>query len=171
MADGEDMKIAVAYIRGPRGFKGELAAALYKPASRSLRPGLEIELCKGERTLDSRVEHIKFLNKGLGVKAAGIDDEESAANWKGGEILVDSENLEPLGKNEFYHFEIEGSEVFENGGKRIGRVKSVNDSAANTLLIIDTGDSEIMIPFVEALVRSVDTGNKRIVIEKIEGLY
>lgn len=165
------MKIAVAYIRGPRGFKGELTAALYRPSSQSLIPGLEVTIRKGDRVSDLKIEYVKLLRKGVGVKLAGVDNEEDALSWKGGEILVEANELEPLDEKEFYHFQIEGVEVFEENGERIGIVREVDSSSGNTLLIIDRGNDEIMIPFVEAFVKSVDVENKKIMIRKIEGLY
>lgn len=164
------MKIAVAYVRGPRGFKGELAAILYKPSSRSLEPGLEVTIRNGDLTEAFKIEYLKSLRKGIGIKLAGIEDELTAVNWKGGEILIDAEKLKPLDEKEFYHFQIEGAEVFEIKGERIGIVRQVDNSSGNTLLIVDTGSEEIMIPFVEAFVKSVDIENKKIVVEKIEGL-
>lgn len=165
------MKITVAYIRGPRGFKGELTAALYRPSSQSLIPGLEVTIRKDDRVSDLKIEYVKLLRKGVGVKLAGVDNEEDALSWKGGEILVEAKELEPLDEKEFYHFQIEGAEVFEENGERVGIVREVDGSAGNTLLIVDTGNEEIMIPFVEAFVKSVDAENKKIMIRKIEGLY
>ena len=165
------MKIAVSYIRGPRGFKGELTAILYRPSSRSLIPGLEVTIRKDERVSDLKIEYVKLLRKGVGVKLAGVDNEEDALSWKGGEILVEANELEPLDEKEFYHFQIEGAEVFEEDGERIGIVREVDGSSGNTLLIIARGNDEIMIPFVEAFVKSVDVENKKIMIRKIEGLY
>ena len=165
------MKIAVAYIRGPRGLRGELTATLYRPSSQSLKPGLDVTLKKDERELQATIEQIKFLPKGLGIKFAGFDNVETAVIWKGAEVLVEEEQLEPLDKNEFYHFEIVGAEVFESDGKKIGIVKELDSSAGNTLLIVDTGGEEIMIPFVGAFVKSVDIEKKKIMIEKLEGLY
>ncbi|MEE9554108.1 MAG: ribosome maturation factor RimM [candidate division Zixibacteria bacterium] len=165
------MKIAVAYIKGPRGFKGELTAALFRPSSGSVKRGLEITIQKDDRVADLKVEYVKSLRKGIGIKLVGIDDEQTALSWKGAEILIEADKLEPLEEKEFYHFQIEGAEVFEEDGKRVGIVTQVESTAGNALLIIDTGDDLIMVPFVKAIVKMLDIENKKIVIDKIEGLY
>jgi len=165
------MKIAVAYIRGPRGFKGELAAALFKPSSASLRPGLVVTILKGDKSSELEVEYIKSLRRGIGLKLIGIDDEETADGWRGAEILVEAENLEPLGEKEFYHFQLEGSEICEQDGTKLGVVERIDDTTGNALLTVKTDNGEILIPFVEAVVKSVDIEKKMIIIKKIEGLY
>ena len=165
------MKIAVAYVRGPRGFKGELSATLYRQSSNSVRPGAEVTIIKGDRSRDLEVEYVKSLRKGIGLKLTEIDDQESAESWRGAEVLIELEKIEPLGEKEFYHFQLEGAEVFEEDGAKIGIVDWINDSAGNDLLIVRTENGEIIIPFVKAIIKSIDVATKKIIIRKIEGLY
>ena len=165
------MKIAVAHIRGPRGFKGELAAALYRQSSRSLKPGAEVTLSKEDKSRDLKVEYVKSLRKGIGLKLTEIDDEATAESWRGGEILIELEKIDPLDEKEFYHFQLEGAGVVEEDGTEVGIVEGIDDFAGNDLLIVKTEKGEILIPFVTAIIKSVDVTMKRIVINKIEGLY
>jgi len=164
------MKVSVAYIKGPRGLKGELAAVLYNPSSRSLKPGLTVTLDKGEKSGDFDIEFTKQLKKRIGLKLKGIEDSETAENWKGAEVLVEKDKLEPLNESEYYHFELEGVEVYENNGALIGIVKMVDDHVGNAVLYVDTDNGEILIPFVKEIVQTVDIANKKIVIKKLEGL-
>jgi len=165
------MKIAVAYIRGPRGFKGELAAALFSTSSDNLKIGQPVTINKGEKSYDTEVEFIKHLRKGIGLKLAGINDEQTAESWRGGEILVEMSELEPLGEGEFYNFQLEGLTIYEEDGTRLGEIKAIDDSAGNPLLTIATENGEVLIPFVSAIVKSVDLEKKKMVIKKLEGLY
>ncbi len=165
------MKVSVAYIKGPRGLRGELAAVLHRPSSESLRPGLEVVIQKEEKSRKCIVEYVKPLKNRIGLKLSGIDDEETALDWSHGEILVEKEELEPLGENQYYHFEIEGARVYEEGGDLIGTVTYIGSTPGNNLLYVKTDQGEIMIPFVKAIVKTVDIENKRIVVRKIKGLY
>jgi len=164
------MKISVAYIKGPRGFKGELAAVLYNRSSRSLKPGLVVTLDKGEQSGEFEIEFIKQLKNRIGLKLKGIEETESAENWKGAEVMVEKDQLESLNESEYYHFEIEGAEVFGDDGKYIGKVKYVDDNVGNAVIYIDSEKGELLIPFVKEIVKSVDINNKKIVIRTMEGL-
>ncbi|UCE66186.1 MAG: 16S rRNA processing protein RimM [Candidatus Zixiibacteriota bacterium] len=165
------MKISVAYIKGPRGFRGELAAVLYSPMFNNLREGMTITLEKGEKSGDFVVEFIKPLTKRIGLKLRGIEDQDGAEFWKGAEVLVEKDKLVPLNESEFYHFELEGTEIYGEDGELIGIVKSVDSNVANAILNVESENREIMIPFVKAIVKEVNIKEKKIVIRKIEGLF
>ena len=165
------MKIAVAYIRGPRGFKGELVAVLYRPSSKNLTPGLEVTLEKGDRSGNFVVEWTKALRNRIGLKLKGIEDEITAESWRGGDILIEKELLIPLSESEYYHFEIEGVEVFDTNGNLVGTVTHIDSTAGNDIMCVKTERGEVMIPLVKAIVKSIEIDKKKIVIDKIEGLY
>jgi 16S rRNA processing protein RimM len=165
------MKISVAYIRKPRGIRGELTAVLYRPSSKSLRPGIQITLQKEKDSQVFAIEYMKSLKGRIALKLAGLDNQEEASFWNGAEVLLDREDLEPLDDDEFYHFEIEGVKVYDQDGAYVGTVKQMAVIPGNDIMIIKGDDKEIMIPFVKAIVKSVDLEKKRIVISSIEGLY
>ncbi len=148
-----------------------MAAFLYRPSSESLRPGLEVILQKEEKSRKCVVEYVKPLKNRIGLKLSGIDDEETASEWSKSEILVEKDELEPLGEHQYYHFEIEGAEVYDEEGEFIGTVTDISNAPGNDLLIVKTDEGEKMIPFVKAIVKTVDTENKRIVVRNISGLY
>lgn len=165
------MKVSVAYIKGPRGLKGELAAVLYRQSSESLKPGQEVVIQVKEKSRKCIVEYAKPLKNRIGLKLSGIDDEETAFDWRQAEILVEKKELEPLGKYQYYHFDIEGAQVYDEEENLVGTVTNIDNAPGNDLLYVKTAEGEIMIPFVKAIVKTVDTENKRIVIKKINGLY
>ncbi|MEE8417365.1 MAG: hypothetical protein V3S06_01740, partial [candidate division Zixibacteria bacterium] len=90
------MKVSVAYIKGPRGLKGELAAVLYRQSLESLKPGQEVVIQVKEKSRKCIVEYVKPLKNRIGLKLSGIDDEKTASDWRQAEILVEKKELEPL---------------------------------------------------------------------------
>jgi len=165
------MKISVAYIKGPRGFRGEMTTMLYKQSSKSLKPDIEVTLKKKDKEETFTVEFIKSLKNRIGLKLTGIDDEETARRWKGSEVLIDEEKLEPLSESEYYHYQIIGSEVYDENDELVGTVNNVESNAGNDLLYLTTDNGEIIIPFVKAFVISFEVDKKKIVVRKIDGLF
>jgi 16S rRNA processing protein RimM len=55
-------------------------------------------------------------------------------------------------------------------GENIGTVKAVVDYAGTEMLSLDREGEEILIPFVHAFLKTVDTERKRIDMELPEGL-
>jgi 16S rRNA processing protein RimM len=165
------MKISVAYINKPRGFKGELAVIPYKPGTETLRDGLNVTLMKGDLTGDFLIKSVSFLKGRMALKLQGIESAEDALYWLGGEVLVEQDDLSSLNPNEYYHFQIEGAQVFEENGRLVGTVDSIDFLAANDVLNVKTENGDVQIPFIKSIIVSVDILNKKIVIRKIEGLY
>jgi 16S rRNA processing protein RimM len=165
------MKISVAYISRPRGFKGELAVVPYRPNTESLKPGLEVTFQKDDASRSFIIETVKVLRDRIALKLTGIDDEETAESWRGAELLLDEKLLAPLGEGEFYHFQLEGAEVYEESGKHLGKVCALEYLSANDILTVQGENGEILIPLIKQVVVSVDVENKKIVIRPLEGLY
>jgi 16S rRNA processing protein RimM len=165
------MKISVAHILRPRGFKGELAVITYKENTESLKIGLAVTLQKGAASRDTEIQDIKRLKGRLALKFAGIDSDGAADVWRNGEVLAEQSDLASLGENEFYHFELEGSEVYEENGAYVGKVTGIDYFSANDILSVASQKGEILIPLVKSVVLAIDREKKRIVIRKIEGLY
>jgi 16S rRNA processing protein RimM len=165
------MKISVAIVLKPRGFRGELAVIPYKPNSGSLKKGARVTLQKGENSREATILDVVLLNGRISLRLDDIESEEAAEYWRGAELLMESESLEKLGTGEYYHFQIEGCEVYEDSGKFVGKVKAVESYTANDILSLDSEQGEILIPMIKSVIESIDIESKKIIIRKLEGLY
>ena len=72
---------------------------------------------------------------------------------------VDRADFPPTQDDEFYHADLIGCEVIGQQGARLGTVVAVDDHGAQQVLRLDDG---MLIPFVEAIVQSVDVAARRI---------
>ena len=101
----------------------------------------------------------------------GIDTIEEAEKFKNLQIKIDSDNIGELEENEFYFHEIIGCEVFEENNKSLGEVAEILTPGANDVWVIKAENGkEILIPYIEDVVKKIDVANKRIDIEVMEGL-
>ena len=84
---------------------------------------------------------------------------EQGLALKGVEIQVDRADFPPTQDDEFYHADLIDCEVIGQQGARLGTVVAVDDHGAQQVLRLDDG---MLIPFVEAIVQSVDIAARRI---------
>ena len=84
---------------------------------------------------------------------------EQGLALKGVEIQVDRADFPPTQDDEFYHADLIACEVIGQQGARLGTVVAVDDHGAQQVLRLDDG---MLIPFVEAIVQSVDIAARRI---------
>lgn len=114
---------------------------------------------------------IKFTPKCAIIKFKGIDSLNDIIKYKGCLVFVEEASIrEHLEDDEFLIDELVGLNVYD-GDERVGAVVGVSNNGASDLLSVKTNSKNIcLVPFVKAIVLSVDIKAKRIQINNIEGL-
>ena len=100
----------------------------------------------------------------------GITDANLAEQLKGKNVFADERELPPPGPSEFYYRDVIGCEVFLTDGRRIGAIEEVLATGANDVFVVRDQDKEVLVPVIEDVVKEIDIGAKRVVIEAISGL-
>ncbi len=100
------------------------------------------------------------------IRFNDLNDINEVEKYKNKDLFVNRDSLKPLDDG-YYLFQLEDLAVYEDN-KEIGKVIEVL-KPAQTVLRIKLADREIMIPFVDAFIESVDLDNKRINVTMIEG--
>ena len=96
-----------------------------------------------------------------------IEQAESYLKW---DIDINKDEA-PIPEDHYRIADLLGCEVFAQDGKKLGEVKDVfSYSPTWTLRVKREEQKDFFVPFVDQFVKTVDTANKRIVIEPIEGL-
>ena len=91
--------------------------------------------------------------------------------YRDGILKIKKENLQRLGKNEFYFHEIIGCEVFDEQNELLGKIKEILQPGANDVWVVQRkGQKDALIPYIESVVKLVDIENKRVEVEIPEGL-
>ena len=78
--------------------------------------------------------------------------------------------MRELPEGQYYQFQLIGLDVVTTAGDRIGKVTGVEQMPANDIYVVGTTDGEVLVPAIEAVVKAIEPGNGRIVIEPVPGL-
>lgn len=87
---------------------------------------------------------------------------EQVEALKGCEVQVDRAEFPPTDSDEYYWSDLIGCRVVSTGGDLLGTVADLEDRGAQLLLKLEGG---MLIPFVAAIVVSVDVASRRIVAD------
>jgi 16S rRNA processing protein RimM len=82
---------------------------------------------------------------------------------RGARLEVPRASLPALGEDTYYVFQLQGLEVVEEGGERLGLVRDVVPYPANDVLELDSG---LDLPLVEECVRAIDLEAGRILVTR-----
>ena len=169
--------LVVGLITSCHGIKGQLKVkSLTDFEERFLKPGMRWLQKKNEPP--SKIEFISgFKQPGKEtfiVKIKGINTRTLAEQLKKSKVLVKSDKLPKLKKDEFHLLELINLDVkiLENDElKTIGKVINL-ENEQNNLLVIELfkNQKEVYIPFVKSIVPLVDIKNKFLIINPPNGL-
>ncbi|MEH7122880.1 ribosome maturation factor RimM [Bacillus sp. JJ1773] len=101
----------------------------------------------------------------------GYNNINQVENMKGGILKVPESQLGALDEDEFYYHEIIGCIVTTIDGEEIGKISEVLSPGANDVWVIKgKGGKEVLIPYIESVVKEVNVNAKMVIIDPIEGL-
>ena len=117
------------------------------------------------------LKELKWYNDQAVVFLEGIDDRDAAESLVKAILWVDeAQDSRPVEEDAWYDYQLIGLTVRRNG-HAVGTIARVDHFPAQDLLIIDTGDAEVLVPFVKAIVTRVDIEAGTMDIDPPIGLF
>lgn len=167
------MRLKVGKIVNTHSLKGEVKVISSTDFEEErFKKGSKLLITRGnqlirEVVVQSYRNHKNFLL----VKFEGIDSVEEAGKLKNLQIKIDSDEVGELEENEFYFHQIIGCEVFDENDKNLGEIIDILTPGANDVWVIKgENGKEILIPYIEDVVKKIDITSKKVNIEVMEGL-
>ncbi|WP_159723699.1 ribosome maturation factor RimM [Enterococcus sp. CSURQ0835] len=91
--------------------------------------------------------------------------------FRDGTLKIAEDQQGELAENEFYYHEIIGLEVFDEHGTDLGQITEILSPGANDVWVVkQKGRADILLPYIESVVKQIDLKNKRVDVEIPEGL-
>jgi 16S rRNA processing protein RimM len=165
------MQLAVGRIRRPHGIRGEVSVEV-RTDDPELRFVVGTKLStdpadRGPLTLKASRWH----SGALLLTFEEIADRTEAEQFRGTWLVVDSAEVGPAGDpDEFYDHELIGLAAVTKDGQQVGLVTDVRHFGQDLLVIESAAKTELLVPFVTAIVPEVDVAAGRLVIDPPPGL-
>jgi 16S rRNA processing protein RimM len=164
--------IAVGRIGPARGVRGEVFVEPWTddPAQR-FAPGHSLRTepaAAGPLT----VEASSLASGKLVVHFAGVVNREGAEALRGVQLLIDPADRPPLeDPDDFYDTDLVGLLARHVDGTALGTVRDVLHAAGAHYLVVDVEGREHLVPFVAAVVPTVDVTGGILEIDPPDGLF
>lgn len=106
------------------------------------------------------------------LRFEGYHSINDVERFKGATLYVRKDDLDDeLGEHEYYYYEIIGCTVVTEEGERLGKVKEIFQTGANDVWVVEReGKKDLLIPYIEDVVKEVNVEKKEIRIHLMEGL-
>jgi 16S rRNA processing protein RimM len=113
----------------------------------------------------------RWQGKRLVVQFDGVTERGQAERLRGVELLVAASDRPPLDDpDDFYDTDLVGLAASTVDGRPLGPVRDVVHAPASDYLVVEVEGRDRLVPFVAAVVPTVDVAGGRVVIDPPEGL-
>ncbi|WP_410670927.1 ribosome maturation factor RimM [Amycolatopsis sp. cmx-4-68] len=167
------MDVVVGRIAKAHGIRGELSVDVRtdSPEQRfKVGAAVTTKLRDGSRrqlTIAAAREHSGRLL----VRFEEVPTRDVAETLRGALLLADTDTLPPTeDPDEFYDHELAGLRAELTDGTVVGKVVEIVHSPGGELLELDVDGREVLVPFVRAIVPTVDVAGGWVVLDPPEGL-
>ena len=157
--------IALAKVGRPYGLTGALHWYPYSKDAQTLLKARDVMI----GTTMYAVTRSRRHGESIVAEIVGVTSPEAAARLTNKEIFVDKSYFAPLPDGEYYWIDLIGL-TCTNGDRVFGEIVEIFESGAHPILrvkrlAIDLTPGDELIPFVDAIVRSVDIAARRVDVD------
>jgi len=165
------MLYAIGRFGRPHGVRGDIRFWPFNPESELLKKSAAIRI--GQTAQDTRsytVQHVRRDAKGVVVRLKEFDDRDDVRVLTNQQWFEDRADFPELADDEIYYADLIGMTCRDESGVSLGPIKDVVDVGPNSILVIDHGGREVMVPNVDAFVLSMDMDAQEVIIRPLDGL-
>ena len=150
----------------PHGLAGDVYVVPISDDPRRFEPGSRLLRADGSELV---IESVRRHTNRFLVKFEGVESRDDAERVRG-PLFVSADDVRALDEDEFWPHDLEGCEVFDRTGERLGTVTKLIPGNAQDLLAVATERGERLVPLVKEIVVAVDVAGRRVTIDPPAGL-
>lgn len=155
----------------PQGLKGELRLKIADDwRSIELKPCRVIIKDPANREIEHEIVKVRSHGGLMIIKLKDIHDRNQAEELRGSECFIPKENQPETHEGFYFDHELIGLRAETTAGVPIGTVREVMHGPAQDIYVIQTAESEVLIPAVDAFINKIDVVKGILIIDPIEGL-
>ena len=105
------------------------------------------------------------------VKFKGYDNINDVQSFRDHELMVTEDEQQPLEEGQYYYHQIIGLTVKTLEGSELGVIKEILSPGANDVWVVKrVGQSDLLLPVIDDVVKNVDLDKGEVDVELMEGL-
>jgi len=134
-----------------------------------LKPG--ITLYVGAQHRELRLRSRRWQHKSLLLGFDGYSTPEAVGELRNQWVYVRSDDRPPLEDGEYYHHQLLGIQVIDEGGQLLGILSEILETGANDVYVISPEQGpDILLPAIDSVILEIDPGQGEMRVHVLEGL-
>lgn len=163
-------QLGIGYVARARGLKGHLIVRTFDPSSEAVEQVDRLLL----RLRDGSEREVKIVQRQSAagewvLLLGGISERNAADQLVGASISVFREDLPPPEEGEYFQGDLIGLAAVNEDGAHLGTVEEIwNTGPVPNLVVRGPDRPELLVPFADEFVVSVDIANRKVVLRPPE---
>lgn len=161
--------LVVGRVVRPHGLRGALIVQALSPMIRSVTPDSLIFIGTPPtkiKIMEFRPHRDRYL-----MTLPGCATREQADRYRGAEINLRFDEVEPLPEGEYYYWQILGLQVSTVEGESLGEVVQILETGANDVYVVRNADGkDQLLPAIKQVIKEIDLEGRHLVVELLPGL-
>ena len=160
--------LVIGRILAPWGYRGQVRAEILTDFPERFSRLQEVDVGAEHRRY--RVQSAHRQKGSVVLKLEGVDDPDQAGELRGEYLYVPLGEAMPLGKDEYYHYQILGLRVYTDDGRHLGPITEILETGSNDVYVVRADGREILIPALADVVQEIDLEHRRLIVALPPGL-
>ena len=161
--------LLVGHVARAHGVRGEVWVKINSGRETHLLESRQ-EVFIGNKHKVCGLQSIRKHRNGLLLMVDCCTDRNEAESLRGQKIWVTGDASEQLGVNEYYVEDLVGMQVNDEDGENVGELVEVLPTGANDVYRVAGRESELLLPAIDSVIRSVDVSKDEMVVRLIPGI-
>ncbi|MEL7058970.1 MAG: ribosome maturation factor RimM [Acidobacteriota bacterium] len=170
-----DERVLVGRVLRPHGVRGDVRVESHSDVEGRFSAGSTLWVVGADGSARRRrIERSRSDRGAWLLRFEDLDDREAAADLRGARLEVDEADVPEAPDGFYYHHDLVGCVCVERGGsegeRTLGQVVRLHEDGGGWILEVRRSGQTLLVPFVDAFLRTVDIAAQRIEVELPPGL-
>lgn len=161
----------IGQIVNTTGLKGFLKVNPFTDDIKRFEKLKTIYVIYKKELIEFKIEEVKYNKNLVLLKLEGIDSIEEAEKYKNCYLKINREDGIELSEDSYFIVDIIGCKVYTEKDELVGEIIDVFSTKSNDVYVVKNNiGKQILLPAIKSVILNVDTKNKKIIVNLIEGL-
>lgn len=160
----------LGFILKPHGIAGELQAQIEAESPQDYIEMESVFVEINKKLIPFFIDSLTINRNKAIIKFEDIDSIEEATPFSGKKLFIPLTALPELEEDQFYYHEIIGYTISDRNLGEIGPILEVYENPGHDLIGVDYKGTEVLIPFADDIILSVDHAKKLVESQLPQGL-
>ncbi|MCT1904161.1 ribosome maturation factor RimM [Oceanobacillus sojae] len=164
-------KLKIGKIVNTHGIRGEVKVLRITDFEERFTPGNKVIITSEQKDTTLTIDSHR-IHKGFDlITFKGYTNINDVEKWKGMNLYIDKNQAAELEEDAYYYHEIIGCSVETTEGEALGKIKEILSPGANDVWVVQRpGKKDLLLPYIEDVVKNVDIEAGTISVELMEGM-